>query len=206
MTAAVDTTTGEIVDHPMSAVEARNRIARVRAGVETIREDVLALWSGRAWVALGIESWDALCDTEFGVRLALPRPERIALVTDLRGQGMSTRAIGGALGVSGETVRRDLSSTDTNVAVETVTSLDGRQRPVTQPRPAQPPLTQEQRDHRDAVRRNVNRIENFLHGFDCAAHLAQSPMRDDVLAALDPFDRERFLRIEQETSWPSTMI
>lgn len=125
----------------MPAAEARERVGRVKSAITQAREDLVSLWRERAWVALGYASWDELCDTEFGVRMALPRNERREVVNELRREGMSTRAIGSALGVHGTTVVGDLKATAEKSAVdepETVTSLDGRQRPASFP-PRTPP-------------------------------------------------------------------
>lgn len=65
-------------------------------------------------------------------------PSRHELVAYLAGEGISTRAIAPIVGASQATVTRDLAPTDSNESVahpSTVTSLDGRQRPSTQPKP-----------------------------------------------------------------------
>jgi hypothetical protein len=66
--------------------------------------------------------------------------------------------------------------------------------------------TRDQREHADAVRRQVQSIEAFLASWRSAALLTQDPNRDEVLAELAEFDRDRFLTIEKETSWPSNRI
>jgi ParB-like chromosome segregation protein Spo0J len=65
---------------------------------------------------------------------------------------------------------------------------------------------QREQEHREAIGRYVNRLGNFLDGFSTATHLANDPNREDVLAALSHYDRDRFLRIEKETTWPSIQI
>ena len=120
----------------MTEAEARARVDRVKAAVATARDDLVSLWRERAWLSLGYLSWDELCDAEFGVRMSLPRVERPAIVAGLRAEGMSTRAIGSALGMSEPTVRRDLSTASYD-AVEPparITGLDGRHRPAIVPR------------------------------------------------------------------------
>lgn len=113
----------------LTVIEARDRIARVKASVDTIREDLLALWSGQAWKSLGYESWDALCDAEFEVRLALPITQRREVVADLTEAGMSSRAIAGALGVDQKTVVNDRQSGEELSSPATVTGTDGKQYP-----------------------------------------------------------------------------
>lgn len=126
----------------MSASEARARVDRVRLAVSQAREDLVSLWREHAWLSLGYASWDELCDAEFGVRMALPREERREVVADLRAEGMSTRAIGSALGIADQTVRADMvrlrEITQSDPTPARITSLDGRERPATRPAPANP--------------------------------------------------------------------
>jgi hypothetical protein len=120
--------------------EARRRLDRVKSGVERIWDDMVALYRGRAWIALGYASWDALCDSELGgARIALPRQQRQEVVCDLRQSGMSTRAIASAVGFDHATVARDIaSSTVANATLEAVTGLDGRIRTVPTTSPTKP--------------------------------------------------------------------
>lgn len=91
----------------ISGTTARRLVDRVKAGVDDLRDAITTLWDGQGWLALGYDSWDALCDAEFAVRIALPTPERKQIVGELAGSGMSDRAISGALGVPRTTVQRD---------------------------------------------------------------------------------------------------
>lgn len=123
--------------------EAKRCVNRVKSGVERIWDDLVVLYQGRAWSVLGYQSWDALCDAEFGgTRIALPRHQRQEVVCDLRESGMSTRAIASAVGVSAMQVSRDLAdSTVTKVTVDvpaSITGLDGRTRTATPTRPSVP--------------------------------------------------------------------
>lgn len=59
----------------------------------------------------------------------LDRGERAEVVLELRAAGLSTRAIGSAVGIGDATVRRDLATaSDDAVAPETVVGLDGAMR------------------------------------------------------------------------------
>jgi hypothetical protein len=122
------------LDTPMiSEAEARERITRVKASVDTVRDDVMSLWRGRAWGALGYAHWSELCEAEFGC-LVLPREQRREVVADLSREGMSTRAIGAALGVSDETARRDRGATfvapaEPDAEPARVTGIDGKSYP-----------------------------------------------------------------------------
>jgi len=129
----------------LDATEARYLIDGMRADVATLGERVTTAYLGRAWVALGYESWDAMTDAEFeGARLRIPREQRAEQVQSLRSAGLSTRAIGSVLGVDHKTVVNDLRSTGESSPVDlstTVRSLDGRDRPASQPpRPVAEPL------------------------------------------------------------------
>lgn len=121
--------------------EARGLVDSIKADITDVGERIATAYLGRSWTALGYADWDAMCDAEFdGARLRVPREQRVGQVQSLRAAGLSTRAIGSALGVNNATVARDLASvanaTDEPVAVQ---SLDGRTRPATQPqRPAAP--------------------------------------------------------------------
>lgn len=123
--------------------EAKRRVDRVKSGVERIWDDLVVLYRERAWSVLGYQSWDALCDAEFGgTRIALPRQQRQEVVCDLRESGMSTRAIASAVGVAVGTVASDLAATVQNRTVDqpaTITGLDGRTRTTTPARPMAPP-------------------------------------------------------------------
>lgn len=138
----------EPLGEQMDAAEARERLARVKAAVVNAWDDLIALFAQRAWLALDYPSWEALCDAELdGARIALPRQDRREVVGRMREAGMSTRAIGQAVGVPKSTVSDDLRlsesgqstesgdspalGTDVPSAPSTVTSLDGRQRPAT---------------------------------------------------------------------------
>lgn len=110
---------------------ARARIDRIADWAAVGLSDVIAAHQGRDWIALGYGSWVELCEAEFrGAMIGLPRGERQDAVAELTDAGMSTRAIGAALGVSDETARRDQQAVRaTNVAPEQptpVTGLDGK--------------------------------------------------------------------------------
>lgn len=63
-----------------------------------------------------------------------------------------------------------------------------------------------EQEHKSAIRRQLSWLNSFLVGYRMAAGMATSPSRDEVLAELDPFDRDRFLTIEKAITWPSTLI
>lgn len=117
----------------LSAEDAREKVETVKALVSDAWSEVADLYRGRAWLALGYASWDALCDAEFeGARIRLPREERREVVGSLREAGLSTRAIGAALGVDQKTVVNDLAGEE-NSSPAPVTGTDGKQYAPTRP-------------------------------------------------------------------------
>ncbi|MEU5772646.1 hypothetical protein ABZ819_04990 [Streptomyces venezuelae] len=125
-----------------TAEEARTRADRIRTGMRVLAEwqtDVITAYAARDWEALGYETWDAYLDGEYGEhRVRLPRDQRREIVAGMSAAGMSSRAIGAAVGTSYATVQRDIEATDTNVSVgesRMVLSLDGRERPAVQAQP-----------------------------------------------------------------------
>jgi hypothetical protein len=110
-------------------------VARVRRTIAQLREHLAAavqllgeLYDGRAWVALGLPSWEALCAQELPeLGQLLSAAERRSLVVDLRARGLSLRAAAAPAGVSAATAKT--WTDDAGVQLATVTSLDGRIRP-----------------------------------------------------------------------------
>jgi hypothetical protein len=133
----VNAETGEVIEPPPFT---QDEAQRWKANFEAVTERWVELriegFQRRAWLALGYDSWEDLCDS-----LELPRLERDdrrAAVGAMRAAGMSTRAIGAAVGASDGTVRNDLNATAQDYAVEQpekVTGLDGKDRPATRPEP-----------------------------------------------------------------------
>lgn len=127
---------------PLDATPARERADRIRTGLTALAPDILAAWTAKDWLALGYASWTEYVVGEFGGPLRLGRTERKQVVADMREIGMSTRAIGTALGVNHSTIVRDEDAgafappppdsspdltveVDTNELVAAVDLLDG---------------------------------------------------------------------------------
>lgn len=129
-----------VVSVDLSAVEARELTDRIRQTLRVGHDLIVRAFEGRAWTALGYESWDAYCAGEFAdARMVrLDREQRREIVAQMRDAGMSTRAIGSAIGASVGTVHQDIAATVQNRTDEpaAITSLDGRIRPATRPAPA----------------------------------------------------------------------
>ena len=189
--------------------EAKRRVDRVKSGVERIWDDLVVLYRERAWSVLGYESWDALCDAEFGgTRIALPRQQRQEVVCDLRGAGMSTRAIASAVGVGVGTVARDLEASVPFGTVDTpsaITGIDGRTRAATTSRPTAPPKPIEPWDPTEGLSPDdlaamshelilapltevINQLDEISRDAE-RQHLPHVVDEDGVL--IPPFDRQR---------------
>jgi len=94
----------------MTTAEAEAVTAEIRAGLVLVWEKVTVAYRGRAWVALGYDAWDDYCTGEFGAaRVRIPREERREVMSSLRDEGLSLRAIATATGTDERTVRRDLA-------------------------------------------------------------------------------------------------
>lgn len=94
----------------LTFTEAKELTSRIRQTGSVLWAQIVKAYQGRAWVVLGYPSWDEYCDAEFdGARLRLPREERTMVVASLSDAGLSTRAIGAAIGVHKDTVRNDLA-------------------------------------------------------------------------------------------------
>ena len=130
MSAVNAVTDGETVirnTDPLTPAEAQHLVGQINATVADLLDLVERLYRGRGWEALGYQSWADLCRAEIVVP-KLDRTDRAELVQALRGMGLSSRAIGPALGISKDTVMRDLA-TVSDETVDEVVGLDGRRRP-----------------------------------------------------------------------------
>lgn len=126
-----------------TADEARTLIDGIRTDLADLARRVTRAFTGRAWVALGYADWATLCAAEFGGVPRLPAGERRPVVRQLTAAGMSTRAVGSALGVDNVTVYNDRRVENSTPAV--VVGLDGKRYtpppPRTDPPPIPPPPT-----------------------------------------------------------------
>lgn len=110
----------------------RGATTRVLDALADVERDVQRAYDGRAWIALGYESWEVYCSTEFsGARLWTSVEERHARTLKLRDAGLSQRAIAAVLGVDQKTVHNDLRlSTEDDSSVDSrLNGVDGRERP-----------------------------------------------------------------------------
>ena len=105
----------EVHQYVMDVPSARRLTEKIRLTAITVRDGVEKLQSlldeakeGHVHVALGYPSWPAYIAEVMGEEpLRLSRDERREIVHYLTGEGMSARAIGAVVGVSGKTVHQD---------------------------------------------------------------------------------------------------
>lgn len=128
----VDTEPGEVVA-ALTPDRARDLTERLRTALSVSWELVKEAHAGRAWAALGYESWDAYCEAEFdGIRsLRLPREERAEVVASLRDAGFSIRAIAAVTGAAKSTIEADVSRIGT--PDESLESPEGSSMPPVEP-------------------------------------------------------------------------
>lgn len=207
----VDVETGEVA--VMSESDARALIDSLKQAVEIAERQIIRAWEGRAWLALGYESWDEMAAVEFSSHYIKIAPdERRAKAIEMAKVGMSTRAIGSALGVSKSTISDDLrcpesdTSPDDDRAVPSaeppeaepsqVTGLDGKTYPKPAPKPA---LTREEQraiDIEEGRARHARNLERLISLWPWIDSFATDPYRDDVLGRLTDHDRQLLDRIE----------
>ena len=169
MTAALATATN-IVSLPVGVLTPDD----ARELTDTIRRDTSLLWdklarayTGRAWAALGYESWDDYCTNEFAdCRLRLPREDRREVVQSLTAQGLSTRAIASAIGISDGTVRNDLAAQ--NCAPQPTRGLDNK---VYRPKPS-PTFSRRFNDNLSTAQSHLLRAAQMCNDADFPANAA----------------------------------
>jgi len=106
---------------------ARSRAGKIRDGITNYLETLAAIstaYEQRDWEALGYDSWQEYIDGEFSAeRLRIAFAYREKAIADLRLAGLSTRAIAPVVGVSKNTVARQVSQDGTP---EPVQGIDGK--------------------------------------------------------------------------------
>jgi hypothetical protein len=182
----------------MGVDEAREITNDIKRTGNVMWSQITKAFQGRAWAALGYESWDEYCDAEFdGARLKLPREERTMVVASLADAGMSTRAIAAATGVSRPTIISDLQVVnslpadpddeivdaevidDPTPEPRKVTGTDGKSYTL-KPKPVvdrRPPLTDAANRIGLDLRKRVESLESLMEDDRFAAHRdALTPM------------------------------
>lgn len=132
----VDTRTGELLDAP-SYGEVRESIESAKSSLEAAAEQIVWQVENRVWLVLGYGDWNEMREAEYGgAAFMVPRAERPELLARMRTSGLTYREIADTAGVSDETVRRDLETT--NVVSPSITNARGQQRPASYTRTPAP--------------------------------------------------------------------
>lgn len=183
----------------MGREAAQQLTERIRGTLQGAWEDICTAYTRQAWSALGYPSWDAYCHAEFNHQqmIRLDREQRQEIVAEMRGAGMSTRAIGSALGVDHKTVVGHLrtsvgenSPTDCPAA-STVTGVDGKRYAASRPPHAEPEQAAIAPANRARLTEWVESDQKvvdarYIHSFQQVVHQATQ---------LGTFDPERLGRI-----------
>jgi hypothetical protein len=179
-----------------SDVAKKEQLATARATASQIRQGIhnylatLALIARankeQHWRVLGYADWQAYVDGEFGAeRLRLPAEHRQKAVAELRLAGLSTRAIGVAVGVDEKTVRNDLRGAEFS-APEEITGTDGKKYAAS--RPSQPSATAEADGQLDAG--DVDRVAAREAEGVAPPGAAEAPREGDGKADGQPADAD----------------
>jgi hypothetical protein len=142
----VNTETGELIERP-SYSEVRDSIAQAREAGAKFFEQIVWQIERRAWEVLGYHSWDEMRETEYAdMGVVVPRADRPEIVTRMRRVGLTQQEIADTVGVSVDTVQRDLNTADAVLDDVTIETARGP-RPATYTKtPAAPAGEAEQRD------------------------------------------------------------
>ncbi|GAA3278524.1 hypothetical protein [Nesterenkonia halobia] len=124
-------------DGDLTAQEARQLTDQIKTGLAVVWEHIIRAYQGRAWLALGHQTWDQFIQREFGsMNLQPPREEREQTISSLRDAGMSVRAIAAATQLGRGTVGRAISSSHAGVPTGTPDGESSEQMMPTDPTPA----------------------------------------------------------------------
>lgn len=95
----------------LTAEQARQLTDEIKVDAEVLWDKLARAYTERAWDALGYATWDTYYTAEFeSLRLRLPREERQEVVRSLREGGYSIRAIAASVGISDQTVQKDIKT------------------------------------------------------------------------------------------------
>lgn len=65
---------------------------------------------------------------------------------------------------------------------------------------------EEQREHEEMIAREVNRLKHFLAGYGQAWRMRETKHRNEILQKLTDHERDRFLQIEREITWTTSLL
>lgn len=120
---------------PLDVARVRRTLATLRDHLAEAVELVEQLWAGRAWVALGLPSWEALCAAELPeLGVLLDAAQRRSVVVALRAGGASYRAAAAPVGASVSTAKA--WAEEAGVVLELARGTDGKLRRAERSAPA----------------------------------------------------------------------
>lgn len=131
---------GNVEVPALSYADAAELTARIGQALGHAESLIVEAFVGRAWQAMGYSSWDEWVDAHFGSSplMTVARLDRPVVVQALSTAGMSTRAIGRALGVGRSTVHRELAGVPDGTPGEDAATVVGRDGKVYPRQPAAP--------------------------------------------------------------------
>lgn len=159
------------VEATLTAEQARALTDKICKRLADLLPLIKEAYEGRADRALGYDSWHDYCTTELG-GVRIPLADRPMMVADLRQNGMSTRAIGSALGISKDTVARELARVSDETRVK-VNGFDGKTYPAA--RPAAPELPARQ----DVADKIVAGIDQHVASTSAGQDLPPAPVEPE---------------------------
>lgn len=128
----VNRETGELVE--VTYAEVRTSVDAAKASLEEAAEQIVWQIENQAWMVLGYADWDEMREAEYGgAAFIVPRTVRLELSARIRKTGQTHGEIARTAGVSNETIRRDLQTT--NVVSEPITNTRGQRRPAAYVKP-----------------------------------------------------------------------
>lgn len=112
---------------PLNEADARELTDQIAEGLADVHALIMQAWEGRAWEALGFNTWDAWIDANFrGLQLRPPRERREEVVQSMRDAGMSVRAISQATDLGVGTIHRATAGVPNGTPEQESVGLDGK--------------------------------------------------------------------------------
>lgn len=190
----------EVIEPDMSADEARVLTDSIRRTLEGVWPLFVRAYQGRAWKALGYESWERYCSNELGgLRPPIEsREQRREIVGEMRQAGMSQRGIADAVGLSRQAVRGDLQKLQNGEAQQpsVIQGSDGQMYPRARPSaPGPEPLPADPFEGWAAEEIEMRRVVE-------AGGIAVASLRGQHTRVIGWAEREgRYERIDRRTQW-----
>ncbi|KND45332.1 hypothetical protein [Streptomyces stelliscabiei] len=132
----------EEITRLMTEAEAHASVDRTKRSLQDAADELVRQINGRAWIALGYQSWDDMREAVYGgAAIIVPRADRPELTAQLAAGGLSQTQISETLGVSQATISGDLqrviNSDNASVPATRIDSM-GREQVRTKPRTTPP--------------------------------------------------------------------